>query len=83
MTLVSIVIPTRNRRQLLPETIATVLEQSRTDWELIIVDDGSIDDTPTYLRSVDDPRCRSIRLAVSEGSSGAKNAGLEIGRAHV
>ena len=80
MTIVSIVIPTRNRRQLLPETIATVLEQNRTDWELIIVDDGSVDETPTYLRSVDDPRCRSIRLAVSEGSSGAKNAGLALAR---
>lgn len=80
MTLVSIVIPTRNRRQLLPETIATVLAQRFTSWELIVVDDGSLDDTPSYLQSITDPRVRSIRLEISEGASGARNAGLAFAR---
>lgn len=80
MTLVSIVIPTRNRRQLLPETIATVLAQRFTSWELIVVDDGSLDDTPSYLQSITDPRVRSIRLEISEGASGARNAGLALAR---
>lgn len=80
MTLVSIVIPTRNRRALLPETIATVFEQSVSDWELIVVDDGSVDDTLSYLRTITDARIRFIRLEESEGASAAKNAGLALAR---
>lgn len=43
--LVSIIIPTYNRATLIGETIKSVLDQTYTNWELIIVDDGSIDDT--------------------------------------
>lgn len=76
MTVVSVVIATRNRRALLSETIATVQEQTFPDWELIVVDDASADDTPEYLASVRDPRIRSVRRETHGERSAARNAGL-------
>jgi glycosyltransferase involved in cell wall biosynthesis len=67
MTTVSVVVPTLNRRALLSETIASVLEQRFTDWELIVVDEASTDDTQDYLRTLHDPRIRSVRRAVAGG----------------
>ena len=61
MIAASVVIPTRNRRLFLSEAIATVMEQTFLEWELIVVDDGSTDDTQDFLRTLHDPRIRSIR----------------------
>ena len=80
MTTVSVVIATRNRRALLSETIATVQEQSFGDWELIVVDDASTDDTPAYLTTLRDSRIRSIRREVHGERSAARNAGLAAAR---
>ncbi len=76
MTLVSVVIPTRNRRALLSETVASVQEQTFQGWELIIVDEASTDATPDYLQSVRDPRIRWLRHAEARGVSAARNTGL-------
>ena len=70
--------PTRNRRLYLSEAIASVREQRFTDWELIVVDDGSTDDTPEYLRSLVDARIRVIRRDVSGGAAAARNDGLAV-----
>lgn len=80
MTVVSVVIATRNRRALLSETVATVQEQTFGDWELIVVDDASTDDTPAYLASLVDPRARSIRLETRSERSVARNTGLAEAR---
>ena len=80
MTLVSVVVPTHNRRHLLVEAVASVREQSFTDWELIIVDEASSDDTPQYLRALRDPRIRSIRRDVAGGPSVARNDGFALAR---
>src|SRR6188768_179947 len=53
---ISIVIATRNRRRMLSEAIASIHDQSMSDWELIIVDDASTDDTREFLRRQSDPR---------------------------
>ncbi|MFN8496548.1 MAG: glycosyltransferase [Anaerolineae bacterium] len=76
---VSVVIPTYNRADLLPEAIASVLGQSLADLELIVVDDGSTDDTAAVLAAVGDPRLRVIAQA-NGGISAALNAGMRAAR---
>lgn len=54
--LVSIIIPTYNRAHLIGETIQTVLDQSYSNWELIIIDDGSTDESKTVINKFIDDR---------------------------
>ena len=62
---VSILLPTFDRLEFLPATIASVLAQSLTDWELLVGDDGSAAPTRRYLESLADPRIRVLWLAHS------------------
>ena len=80
--LVTVYLPTRNRSTLVAEAIDSVLNQTLTDFELIVVDDGSVDGTPELLRSkaVTDPRIRILRNEVSLGAPAARNAAIEIAR---
>ena len=57
-------------------SVRSILAQSFRDFELIIVDDGSIDETGEILAGLDDPRIRVIRQA-NDGLSGARNKALE------
>lgn len=79
MPLISIVTPAFNAAPLLAETIGSVQAQSFTDWELIIVDDGSMDSTiPTAERAaLQDERIRIIRLAEHGGTANARNKGMD------
>ena len=61
--LVSIVLPTYNRAYVLPHAIRSVLDQTYTNLELIIVDDNSSDDTSAIVKSFVDPRIRYMRNA--------------------
>jgi len=54
--LVSIVLPTHNGARFLSQSIQSVVDQTFRDWELIVVDDASTDDTAAYLTSLTDPR---------------------------
>lgn len=75
--LVSIVLPTRNRADTIPAAIESVQAQTYPHWELIVVDDGSTDETPEVLaRYATDERLRVIRLESSGGVSRARNAAL-------
>jgi len=76
---VSVIIPTYNRRPLLKKAIESVLSQSFKDFELIVVDDGSSDDTPHLISSYGD-RIVSIRRE-RRGPSAARNRGVEAARA--
>jgi glycosyltransferase involved in cell wall biosynthesis len=76
MTAVSVVIATRNRRDMLSEAIATVCEQTFSDWELLVVDDASSDGTAAYLESLRDPRVRVLRQETHAERSAARNRGL-------
>ena len=79
---VSIVVPTRNRAVDLPGALASVLGQTFTDWECIVVDDGSTDGTPDVVREAAraDPRVRSVRRGPGGSPGGARNAGLGVAR---
>jgi glycosyltransferase involved in cell wall biosynthesis len=70
----SVIIPTHNQAELLGRAAKTVLGQSFEDFELIIVDDGSTDDTDRVIRSLQDPRLRSARQKRA-GPAAARNAG--------
>lgn len=55
---ISIVMPTYNRSEFLKQAVDSVQSQSYSDWELIISDDGSKDDTRAYLSTLADPRIK-------------------------
>jgi glycosyltransferase involved in cell wall biosynthesis len=74
---VSIVIPAHDAGRFLRQTIESVLGQTVTDWELVVVDDGSSDDTIEIARSFSacDPRIRTVHQANS-GVAHARNRGF-------
>ena len=80
---ISVVVPTHDRRQVLPRTIASVLAQDEPGFELIIVDDGSTDDTQSYLATLADPRIRVVASARNLGAAAARNLGLDAARADI
>jgi glycosyltransferase involved in cell wall biosynthesis len=78
MPTVSIVLPTYNRADTLPRAIASVLAQVFTDWELLVIDDGSTDNT-TALFNNTDPRIRYVKQE-NGGCYVARNHGLRLSR---
>ena len=78
--LVSVVLPTHNRVDLLAGAVESVLAQTERRFELIVVDDGSRDATPEYLAALTsrEPRTRSIRLETPRGGGGARNEGIRL-----
>ena len=79
MTEVSVIIPTHNRSKLLELSLRSVLWQRNVDFETIVVDDGSTDDTPRLLQSLGD-RIRVVRHERSQGVSEARNRGIAEAR---
>lgn len=77
--LVTVAVCTKNRSQLLRETIQSVLLQTVQDFEIIIIDDGGTDDTGAVVAEFDDSRIRYRRIE-SKGISGARNMALEMSR---
>ena len=77
--MVSIIIPTFNRRQFLERAIQSVLEQTFQDWELIVVDDGSQDESRQAVQDLHDDRIHYLYQAHS-GVSAARNAGIRLAR---
>lgn len=75
----SVIIPTYNYARFLKEAIDSVQRQTAGDLEIIVVDDGSTDETPEVLRGIADPRLRSIRTE-NRGISAARNEGLRHAR---
>jgi teichuronic acid biosynthesis glycosyltransferase TuaG len=78
MPLVSIITPVYNAARWLPETLASVRDQTFTDWEQILVDDGSTDESVAIIEAArrEDPRFRLIRTVRNMGPSAARNLAL-------
>lgn len=74
--LFSVVIPTFNRASLVGKAIESVFNQSFGDWELIIVDDGSTDNTKEIVESFKDGRVKYI-YQKNTGRSSARNTGID------
>lgn len=74
---ISIIIPTYNRAHLIERAINSVLAQSYRDWELIIVDDGSSDNTDSVINSyASDPRVKYIKKE-NTGAAHSRNVGVD------
>lgn len=76
--LVSVVIPCYNRAPLIPRAIKSVQAQNFDSLEIILVDDGSADDTPAVVArfQADDPRVRFVRHERNRGEAAARNTGV-------
>jgi hypothetical protein len=79
---VSVVMPTFRQARFLPRALDSLLAQSLSDWELIVVDDGSPDETQDVLAPyLDDTRISCVRFPRNQGLGRALNAGIEASRA--
>jgi glycosyltransferase involved in cell wall biosynthesis len=78
---VSVIIPTYNRAELISKTIENVFEQTYTDFEMIVVDDGSSDNTVERLSAWGD-KIRLIRQS-NAGPSAARNHGVQEARGEI
>lgn len=77
MAKITVCIPTYNRVNLLPIAIASVLEQTEQDFELIVCDDGSSDGTVEVMSHYQDPRLRYIRHQQNIGKSNNMRSGFD------
>ncbi|MGL6344233.1 MAG: glycosyltransferase family 2 protein, partial [Waterburya sp.] len=75
-SLVSVVIPTRNRPLLVKRAVASAMAQTLLEIEVIVVIDGFDDKTQAELAKINDPRLRIVQLPESQGGAGARNAGV-------
>jgi glycosyltransferase involved in cell wall biosynthesis len=75
MPKISVVIPTYNAMIYLPQTVAGLLNQTFEDFEAIVINDGSSDETEQWVSKIKDPRIKLISQN-NKGLAGARNAGI-------
>lgn len=76
----SVIIPLYNRRHRIDRAVHSVLEQTFTAWELIIVDDGSTDGSWEHIQTYTDPRIRVLRNAVNSERCITRNNGIAVAK---
>ena len=81
--LVSVIMPVYNRAGIVADAVNSVLSQSYQNFELIVIDDGSTDDSPTAVKAIKDKRIRLIVLPENGGPSMARNAGLAAAQGEI
>lgn len=77
---VSVIIPTYNRAELLKRAIDSVLRQTYNDYELIVVSDGSNDQTDKVVAAYTDPRIMYLKHEKPKGASATRNTGIRIAK---
>lgn len=78
--LVSVIMPTYRRAHLLPRSIDSILSQTFTDFEFIIINDGSDDNTDQVINSYKDKRIRYYKNPQNKGISYSRNKGFNLAR---
>lgn len=78
---VSVIMPVYNREHMVDSAIQSILNQSLAEFEFIIVDDGSTDNTAQFIRSLKDDRIRFYQLPTNCGIATARNIGLKLAQA--
>lgn len=76
MPKVSVIIPAYNAMAYLPETIATVLEQTYTDFEVLVINDGSTDNIKEWISQIEDSRVKLVSQ-INSGLAAARNRGIQ------
>jgi len=76
MPAISVIIPTYNRSRLVREACQSVLQQTYADFEVLVVDDGSTDDTGSVIGQIADSRVKYLYKKENGGQSSARNLGL-------
>ena len=76
---ISVILPTHNRAHLLPDTIRSIVRQTFEDWELVIVDDASTDNTPQVAQefAASDSRIRYHRNKTNQGPAVSRNTAIQ------
>lgn len=74
--MVSVIIPTHKRLELLPRAVRSVINQTYQDLEIIIVDDAEDGDAEPIVRGIDDHRIRYCRNERKKGAAGSRNTGI-------
>jgi len=77
---VSVIMPTYNRARLISRAIKSVLNQTYQDFEIIVVDDGSKDNTADMVKSFDNKKIRYIKLGKNKGAAAARNIGINAAK---
>jgi len=79
---VSIVLPTYNRAHTIKKSVESLLAQTYQDFEIIIIDDGSVDDTDAVLENLKrtDYRINSFKHPYRKGANAARNKGIHEAR---
>ena len=80
---ISVVMPVYNRAASVRVAIDSVLAQTFTHFELVVVDDGSTDGSAEAVAAIGDPRIRLVRLDSNHGANAARNEGLRQARARI
>lgn len=78
--LVSVIVPTYNRQKYLRSAIQSVLLQEERDFEILVCDDGSTDESKAMVEALEDPRIRWIAGPHSGGPAAPRNRGIKAAR---
>lgn len=80
---ISIIMPTYNREKTIERAIKSVLNQTYSNFELIIVDDCSQDNTEKIVQRIKDSRIKYIKLSENKGACYARNYGINISKGNI
>ena len=77
---ISVIVVNLNRRELLGRCLASLWRQTFSNFEVVVVDNGSTDGSMEFLRAISDPRLRIVSLSSNKGFAGGSNAGITVAK---